>query len=115
VQNNHICRRHIYFHDRDPNAIETVLNTEFNYLSDRLRDNEPILNLKKDQTEIMLLGTKQRISKATDIMLHTNHQRSIQQNHANYLVKVDTSPNLNEHFQTVPKKASSRLRLLRKT
>ena len=48
----------IYFHDKDISVIEKVLNTEFNYLSDWLTENELILNLKKDKTEIMIFGTK---------------------------------------------------------
>ena len=45
----------IYLHDKDIRIIEKVLNTEFSYLSDWLTDNELILNLKKDKTEIMFL------------------------------------------------------------
>ena len=42
--------RIIQFHDKDIRIIENVLNREFNYLSDWLRENELVLNLKKDKT-----------------------------------------------------------------
>ena len=42
--------RIIHFHDKDIRIIENGLNREFNYISDWLRENELILNLKKDKT-----------------------------------------------------------------
>ena len=48
----------IYFRDKDIRIIEKVLNTEFNYLSNWLMENELILNLKKDRTEIVVFGTE---------------------------------------------------------
>ena len=100
----------IYFHHKNISVIEKVLNAEFSYLSDWLKDNELILNLKKDKTEIMIFGTQKRLSKA-DRNLNIEYQ-SIQVNNKQsykYLgIKVDPSLNFNEHFESIYKSASAR-------
>ena len=63
----------IYFHSNDINAIKRVISEEFTYLSNWLEDNELILNLKKDKTEIMVFGTQKRLSK-TDVNLNIEFQ-----------------------------------------
>ena len=106
----------IYFYDKNIRIIEKVLNTEFNYLSDWLTENELILNLKEDKTEIMVVGTKLWLSKVNSNINVEYH--SIKVNFTKsykYLgMKVDPSLNLSDHFQFVYKTASSRLRLFRR-
>ena len=106
----------IYFHSNDINAIERVMSEEFTYLSNWLVDNELILNLKKDKIEIMVLGTQKQLTKTNlnlNIAFPSTKVNTTCSN--NYLgVKVDPSLNLYEHFQSVYKTASSRLRLLRR-
>ena len=104
----------IYFHDKDIRIIEKVLNTEFNYLSDWLMENELIFNLKKDKTEIMVFGTKLRLSKVSSNINVEYHSIKVNctQSYKYLCVEVDPSLNLSDHFQCVYKTASSRLRLL---
>ena len=106
----------IYFHSNDINAIGKVISEEFRYLSNWLVDNELILNMKKDKTEIMVFGTQKRLAK-TDLNLNIEFQSAKVNTTCSYTylgVKVDPSLNLNEHFQSAYKTASSRLRLLRR-
>jgi len=106
----------IYYHNKDLKIIEEVLANDFYHLSNWLNENELILNLKKDKTEIMIFGTKTNLSRrGNQINIEYQSKKINATESYNYLgVKVDPSLNLNFHFQSVYKKASSRLRLLRK-
>ena len=78
--------------------------------------NELILNFKKDKTEVTIFGTQSRLSKAGN-NVHVEYQSTkvnVTESY-NYLgVKVDPTLNFYQHFRSVYKKASTRLRLLRK-
>ena len=93
-----------------------MLNTELNYLSDWLMENEMVLNLKKEKTEIIVFGTKLRLSKINSNINVEYHSIKVNctQSYKYLGVKVDPSLNLSDHFQYVYKTASSRLRLLRR-
>ena len=108
--------RVIYYQHKDIASIEKALSSDFNLLSNWMEKNELILNLKKGKTEVMLFGTNSRLSKQNQ-----NVKISYRANEINctetykYLgVNLDPTLNLGEHFSYVYKKASSRLRLLRR-
>ena len=106
----------IYFHSDSLKEIEHVLQNEFTFFSNWLIENELILNMNKNKTEIMIFGTQKRLNKTsrTVNIVHQNEYVN-NTNYYNYLViKVDPSLNLINQFQAVYKTASSRLRLLQK-
>jgi hypothetical protein len=79
-----------------------------------LDENDLIINLNKGKTESILLGTNRRIQNKT-LNIHFNDRLINFTNKYKYLgVLVDQTANLNEHFCSVFKKASGRLRLLKK-
>ena len=51
----------IYFSHNDFHVIENTLNNELNSISEYLRDNELIINLKTGKTESMLFGTSKKL------------------------------------------------------
>ena len=95
----------IYFHDKDIRIIEKVPNTKFKYLSDWLMENGLILNVKKDKTELMVFGTKLRLSKVNTNINVEYHSIKVNctQSYKYLAVKVDLSANLSDHFQCVYK------------
>ena len=106
----------IYFHDKNIDKIADVLTKDFERLSNWLEKNELSLNLKKGKTELMVFGTKIRLSRITD-KIQIKHQFNEINSTSSYKylgVLVDPSLNLDDHFKNVYKKASSRVRLLRK-
>ena len=50
----------LYFHHKTLAEIERAMRVDLGILSDWLRDNELLLNLKKGKTEVMVFGTKAR-------------------------------------------------------
>ena len=108
----------LYVAGREIDSIEDKLSKDMDNLSEWLRCNELILNLKKCKTESILFGTAQRIGKQLSEPLKVTISQptpTVINNTKDYKylgVQVDTTLNLNSHFDKCFKRASSRLRLL---
>ena len=106
----------IYVADKDMNVIKTKLSNDMDSIADWFDENGLIINLKKGKTESLLFGTSQRIAKQSeslDVMYRGSKILSTKQ--YKYLgVEIDSTLNLNTHFEKCFKRASSRLRLLAK-
>ena len=109
-----------YIAEKENDSIEDKLTKDMDNLSELLRCYELVLNLKKSRTELILFGTAQRIAKQlieqrkVTISLPTP---TVIDNTTDYKylgVQVDTTFNLNSHFDKCFKRASGRLRLLAK-
>ena len=110
----------LYVAGKEIDSIETKLLKDMDNLSEWLRCNELILNLKKGKTESMLFGTAQRIAKQRSRQLKVTISQPTpteinSTTEYKYLgVHVDSTLNLNSHFDKCFKRASGRLRLLAK-
>ena len=110
----------MYVAGKEIDSIETKLSKDMDNLSEWLRCNELILNLKKGKTESMLFGTAQRIAKQRSRQLKVTISQPTpteinSTTEYKYLgVHVDSTLNLNSHFDKCFKRASGRLRLLAK-
>ena len=64
-------------------------------------ENELILNLKKDKTEIVVFGTQLRLSKVNSNINVEYHPIKVNctQSYKYLGIKVDASLNLSDHFQ----------------
>ena len=106
----------IYVADKDVAVIDSKLTKDMDAIAKWLDENALIINLKKGKTESLLFGTSQRIAKQNETLtvmyrgayvLNTSHYK--------YLgIEIDSSLNLNSHFDKCFKRASSRLSLLGK-
>ena len=85
-------------------------------MSKWLQENELALNLKKGKTEVMLLGTKKRLNQQErEIEINYQSQHINNTNNYKYLgVQLDPSLNMQEHFNSICRKASSCIPLLEK-
>ena len=106
----------IYFHSKDFRTIEKNLTENFILLSNWLEKNELILNVEKGKTEVMLFGTKQKLCKVEDDLNITHRFEKLNNTKSyKYLgVKLDPSLNFIDHFDFVYRKASGRVRYLKK-
>ena len=86
----------IYFSGKTTNEIETALNQDLSSIVKYCEENELLLNFKKGKTEVMLLGTAQRMARYGNIL-------TIKHNHT-----IVNSTNFDQSYKT----ASSQLRLL---
>ena len=106
----------IYAADKDLKVIKTKLSNDMESIADWFDENGLIINLKKGKTESLLFGTPQRIAKQNetlDVMYRDSKILNTKQ--YKYLgIEIDSTLNLNTHFEKCFKRASSRLRLLAK-
>ena len=106
----------LYYHHSDLNVIEKALSEDLATMSSWLEENEMILNLKKGKTEIMLFGTMARLNRQ-QISIEVSYRSqtiNVAKSYKYLGVMLDQSLNLSNHFSTVCKKISTRLRLLQK-
>ena len=107
----------LYVANKDIQVINAKLLIDMDCLTDWLKGNELVLNLKKGKTESLLFGTSQRISKQTEPFKIKLSNQTVINNTIEYKylgVYLDSSLNLNSNFHNYFKKASDRLRLLAK-
>lgn len=107
----------VLFHAaKDVDTIESVLNKEMKKVGEYCDVNELLLNLKKGKTELMLFGTKKRLkSHGRDLIVSFNDSKINFVNSYVYLGNLlDSSLNLTENFDMCYKRASGRLRLLKR-
>ena len=94
----------MYVAGKEIDSIENNLSKDMDNLSELLRCNELILNLKKGKTESILFGTAQRITKQRNepLKVTISHPTPAVINNTTvdkYLgVVVDTTLNLDSHF-----------------
>ena len=105
----------IYYHHNDINSIEKTLSNDFNQISNWMEENKLILNLKKGKTEVMIFGTKSRLSNVDQInIMYQGNTINCTESYKYLGVNLDPTLNLSNHFHDIYKKASSRIRLLRR-
>lgn len=106
----------IYYAGKSLEDIENKLSHDFNFLSTWCEENELLLNLKKNKTEVMLFGTSRRLaSLPRNIVLKYKFSFINVTSSYKYLgVEIDSHLNMNSHFEKTYRKASGRLNLLAK-
>ena len=105
----------LYYSHKDMKKIKKVLSQDLCTVSKWLQENELVLNLKKGKTEVMLFDTKKRLNQQErEIEINYQSQPINNRNNYKYLgVQLDPSLNMQEHFNSICGKASSRICLLK--
>lgn len=108
----------IFFSDKDPTRIDSVLNNEFVSLKKWFEENELIINTKPGKTEAMMFGTSKRLSKLDNqpLLSILNNFETLHYTKAyKYLgLLLNETLNMSDHMKTVLKKVTSRITLLKK-
>ena len=104
----------IYFADKDSKSIQSHLTEDMDLISNWLKENELIINLKEGKTEALLFGTAKRISMQTEAFKVYQGSNAIRNtDEYKYLgIYVNSSLDLNSNFERSYNKAAGRLRLL---
>ena len=105
----------IYTSSKNVDTIQLRLSEDMNNLCDWFKDNELIINIKKEKTETMLFGTSKRI-KRQDKDLNSSANGSNINNVSTYKylgVHHDSTLNLASHFEKIYNRAAGRVNLLR--
>ena len=108
----------IFYSHKDVKVIEEKFDRDFNSLCDWLYQNELIVNYKKGKTELMMFGTQKKLCKLGDNPVKISHNgNTVNSTVSNKYLGINLSPSLNmtTHIKDNIKKASARVRLLRKT
>ena len=97
-------------------TIKHQFDEDLKNLSRCFEENELLINLKPDKTELLLFGTSQRIAKTNkNLEVKFNNQYVNETKSYKYLgVELDHTLNFNSYFNKIYKKMTSRLRLLNK-
>ena len=106
----------LYYSHKDMKEIEKVLSQDLCMVPKWLHENELVLNLKKGKIEVMLFGTKKRLNQQEcEIEINYQSQPINITNSYKYLgVQIDPSLNMQEHFNSIYRKASSHIHLLKR-
>ena len=106
----------LYYSHKDMKEIEKVLSQDLTTVSKWLQENELVLNLKKGKTEVMLFGTNKHLNQhEREIEINYQSQPINTTNNYKYLgVQLDPSLNMQEHFNSICRKTSSHIRLLKR-
>ena len=106
----------IYVADKDIAVINSKLTKDMDAIAKWLDQNALIINLKKGKTESLLFGTLQRIARQNETLnVMYRGDKVLNTSHYKYLgIEIDSTLNLNSHFEKCFKSASSRLRMLGK-
>ena len=102
----------IYYSHKSISEIEKCINADANRINQWMNENCLILNPKKGKTEFIIFASRQR-NETANIVIDNNviNQPELYE----YLgVELDSHLNLNSHLQTMYKRISSRLNMLRK-
>ena len=94
-------------------SIQSRLTQDMDFISNWLKETE-LINMKEGKTEALLFGTAKRISMLTEPLKVCQGSKAIR-NIAEYKylgIYVNSSLDLNSHFERSYKKAAGRLRLL---
>ena len=106
----------LYVDDKEVNTIQAKLNKDIDAVADWLDENELIINLKKGKTESLLFGTAKKLANLNDSFAVCYRGETISETKEyKYLgMEMNSSLNLNSHFEKNFKRASGGLRLLAK-
>ena len=104
----------IYLADKDLKNVQLRLTEDMGLISKWLKENELIINMEKGKTEALLFGTAKRLSMQSEsLTVHIDGFAIRNTDEYKYLgVYVNSSLDLNSHFEKSYKKAAGRLRLL---
>ena len=108
----------LYCSAKTISTIEKNLQEDFSMISNWLNENELIINVKKGKTEIMIFGTSNKLKKLDSPPFNIDHNGEQIYHTTSYkYLGMMLTPNLNmtEYLTKSIKKASSRIRLLKKT
>ena len=104
----------IYYGDKNTNLIENKLNSDLLNLTKWLQVNKLILNPQK--TEVMLIGTAQKLKKSNPLDIFISGQKIKQVDcHKHLGVLMDSRLNFSEHVNKVCNKLNSSISLLART
>ena len=104
----------IYFSGKSKESIQDRLQSDFNAIADWLESMDLVTNIKKGKTEVMLFGTSQKV-KNQSLDISYRFTKITNTTCYKYLgVKLDQNLSLSEHIESVYKKASSRLYLMKR-
>ena len=104
----------IYYSNKNASTVESTLNEEVNRIASWMSSNHLTLNLKKGKTEFILYGTSKKLNKETH-NINISGEKVNETTQYKYLgIILDQHLNLHEYLATVYKKASSRLKLLKR-
>ena len=102
----------LFFSAKKTEDIESMINTEAEFVKTWIKENCLLLNLKKGKTEFVLYGSKLNVKKCH---IQIDNKEVHQPTTYEYLgVTPDQHLNLNEHYSKVFKKICTRIKLLRK-
>jgi hypothetical protein len=106
----------IYVNGKEKENIENLLNQDLKNIAEYFDNNELIINLKKGKTEAMILGTAKRLQTTNkELDLSYKGQKINNVSEYKYLGNiVDRHLNFNTNFEKIYKKASGRLKLLKR-
>ena len=102
---------------KDLESIQRHLSEDCHNLSSWFRDNELVLNLKKGKTECMIFGTAKRLNALNGRQLALTVNGTLINTTSSYKylgVNLDSSLNLESHFDKMYKRAAGRFNLLRR-
>ena len=104
----------IYFSGKSKESIQDRLQSDFNAIADWLESMDLVTNMKKGKTEVMLFGTSQKV-KNQSLDISYRFTKITNTTCYKYLgVKLDQNLSLSEHIESLYKKASSRLYLMKR-
>ena len=104
----------IYFADKVSKSIHSHLTEDMDLISNWLKENELIINMKEGKTEALVFGTAKRLSMQTEsfkVYQGSNAIRNTDE-YKNLGICMNRSLGLNSHSEKSYKKTGGRLRLL---
>ena len=106
----------LYVEDKNMESIKSKLTNDLANVAVWLDENDLIINLNEGKTEALLSGTAKRICKSNESLSipYGNTVINLTKKYKYLGVEVDSTINLNTHFDACLKRASTRLRLLSK-
>jgi hypothetical protein len=104
----------IYFPGKSTLDIQIKLQEDFNAVVKWLESMDLVSNMKKGKTEVMLFGTTQKIQNNSLDIMYRFKKLSTTASYKYLGVKLDQSLSLREHINSVYKKASARLYLMKR-
>ena len=106
----------VYCSGKDTETLENTLSQDMELIAKYFDENELVMNLKEGKTEVMLFGTRKRLStQSHEIKVKYKSQDINITKFYTYLgYKLDPSLTFSDNFDTAYKNASNRLRLLSK-
>ena len=103
----------LFYASNDPDELESVLNDQLNKVGNWLQKTKLTLNVKK--TNLMLIGTCQRLTKCNDVHAYVNGEELSRVTHCKYLgVWIDANMNWNVNTEKLCNKISKKIGVIRR-